>query len=419
MTFTNTIRADINKTTWEDTEVPAVCETCLGPNPYIRMTRERYGLECKLCTRPFTVFKWIPDSVQSNSSSVRQKPKKTTICLTCARQKNCCQSCMLDLTYGLPLEIRDTALKMIMNAASNATGDGGKSGFLSIEQMNTSSNASNAVIRQYIAQNLDAENKSAQDLEDEQRTRILKESEAARNFLKQIAMGFPQNKHLLTSHQQEMAKKKATASKDSTQEDGNSKALALDVGKIAAKLPLNGFPKPFPKDTSIRTIFVMGIEDDLPEYVLRDHFLAVLRSSSLNFDPKTLASAISSSLCVHRSRCAFFTFKTREMAEAVAESTASSNGKFILNGCKLRLAWSNPKSLGTTNAQHTRLGQIVRRVMKQRDLKERKLKKEGISSTFENSNKEDYNTEKPQLVLPPPPVNQKLKYKTAQSGYED
>lgn len=416
MTFTNTIRADINKATWEDTEVPAVCETCLGPNPYIRMTRERYGLECKLCTRPFTVFKWTPDSVQSNSSSVRQKPKKTTICLTCARQKNCCQSCMLDLTYGLPLEIRDTALKMIMSAANNTNG-GGKNGFLSIEQMNTSSNASNAVIRQYIAQNLDAENKSAQDLEDEQRTKILKESEAARNFLKQIAMGFPQNKHLLTSHQQEQARKTAASKDSSQQEDGNSKALAIDVGKIAAKLPLNGFPKPFPKDTSIRTIFVMGIEDDLPEYVLRDHFLSVLTSSN-KFDPKSLTSAISSSLCVHRSRCGFFTFKTREMAETVAQSTANSNGKFTLNGCKLRLAWSNPKSLGTTNAQHTRLGQIVRRVMKQRDLKERKAKRDGSNNiSSEGSNKD--NIEKPQLVLPPPPVNQKIKYKTAQSGYED
>lgn len=39
--------------------------------------------------------------------------KKTEICQTCAKLKNVCQTCLLDLEYGLPIQVRDQALKIV------------------------------------------------------------------------------------------------------------------------------------------------------------------------------------------------------------------------------------------------------------------------------------------------------------------
>jgi len=93
-----------NRQAWENSEFPILCETCLGDNPYVRMMKEKYGKECKICARPFTVFRWCPGA--------GMRYKKTEICQTCSKLKNVCQTCLLDLEYGLPVQVRDQALKI-------------------------------------------------------------------------------------------------------------------------------------------------------------------------------------------------------------------------------------------------------------------------------------------------------------------
>eukprot|EP00397_Hematodinium_sp_SG-2012_P047006 GEMP01053301.1.p1 GENE.GEMP01053301.1~~GEMP01053301.1.p1 ORF type:complete len:387 (+),score=58.05 GEMP01053301.1:69-1163(+) len=94
--------ADVNKAGWEKSDFPLLCETCMGDNPYVRMMREDFGMQCKICNRPYTVFRWRPGAKARYTSTV--------ICLTCAKIKNVCQKCIFDLEYGLPVEVRDKFL---------------------------------------------------------------------------------------------------------------------------------------------------------------------------------------------------------------------------------------------------------------------------------------------------------------------
>jgi pre-mRNA-splicing factor RBM22/SLT11 len=82
-------------------DFPILCQDCLGENPYIRMSKEVDGKDCKICSRAFTLFKW----------SVKDTKRKTEICQLCAKLKNVCQCCILDLDYKLESSVRDAVLQ--------------------------------------------------------------------------------------------------------------------------------------------------------------------------------------------------------------------------------------------------------------------------------------------------------------------
>jgi pre-mRNA-splicing factor RBM22/SLT11 len=102
----------------------------------------------------------------------------------------------------------------------------------------------------------------------------------------------------------------------------------------AAQLPPG--PKDWipPADQNIQSLFVTGIEDDLPEHKIRDFFKAHGKIKSL--------------VCSHMSHCAFVNYETREAAEKAA---AACQGKAVIAGCPLRVRWAQPKPIGTMNKE--------------------------------------------------------------------
>lgn len=306
-----------------DIDFPSVCENCLPDNPYVQMLKENHGAECKLCTRPFTVFRWKADRTA--------RTKRTNICLTCARLKNCCQCCMLDLSFGLPIVVRDAALKMVAPGPESS------------------------INREYYAQENEKEIEEGRGgVEEYEKT-----DEKARELLRRLANSEPYYKR----------QRRLETNEDSSGGDGIG-SVTVDVQKRTegALGPIRtqdlrrsgllhggrGGPsrggrgaarggRPFPstaqlppgpadilppRDLNITSLFITGVEDDLPEHALRSFFtpFGVLRSV----------------ICSHRSHCAFINYSTREGAEAAAEHC---QGKAVIQGCPLRVQWGKPKPL--------------------------------------------------------------------------
>lgn len=318
------IKQDLNRSGWETTDMPSVCERCLPDNPYVQMLKEDYGAECKLCTRPFTIFRWKADRTS--------RQKRTGICLTCARLKNCCQCCMLDLSFGLPITIRDAALKMVENGPRSE------------------------VNREYFAQNNEREIEEGRGLEGYEKT-----DEKARDLLRRLAQSEPYYKK---QRRLEAEAEEEGGAGQKLLEGGTGPVRTSDVKKSAygsaytaaprgegasnsggrggrsgprsggrsfpsaAALP----PKPEdilpPQDKNITSLFVTGVEDDLPEHAIRSHFA--------QFGP------LRSLVCSHRSHCAFINYLKREDAEKAA---AGCQGRAVVKGVPLRVQWGRPKPL--------------------------------------------------------------------------
>ncbi|KAJ2905655.1 putative RNA recognition domain-containing protein [Zalerion maritima] len=323
------IKQDLNRSGWESTDFPSVCENCLPENPYVKMLKEDYGAECKLCTRPFTVFSWSSDRAHG-------RKKRTNVCLTCARLKNCCQTCMLDLSFGLPIVVRDAALKMVAPGPSSD------------------------INREYFAQNNERAIEQGQAGVEEYE----KGDEKARELLRRLAASKPYFR------KGRLVDSEGSNSSGGTGSSGvGNPAVGAGVGgpgpirtsdsraAAAAGAGPRGvrgrqaFPAPQgppgpkdwqpPSDKNIMSLFMTGVEDDLPEYKIRDHF--------------TVHGKIKSLVCSHMSHCAFINYETREAAEKAAEAF---QGKTVIAGCPLRVRWGQPKAVGTMNKEER--GQMIR-----------------------------------------------------------
>ncbi|KAE8349561.1 hypothetical protein BDV28DRAFT_58765 [Aspergillus coremiiformis] len=312
------IKQDLNRSGWESTDFPSVCENCLPDNPYVQMLKEDYGAECKICTRPFTIFRWKADRTA--------RTKRTAICLTCARLKNCCQCCMLDLSFGLPIVVRDAALKMVAPGPEST------------------------INREYYAQEHEKEIEEGRGaIEAYEKT-----DEKARELLRKLANSEPyyRKPRQLEAPPDDESEKPSTDAPVVHSRYGNAPGpIRTSESRRGTTLPGRGRGnmrggrggRPFPgtaqlppsqadilppTDPNVTSLFVTGVEDDLPEHTLRTFFGQFGQLRSL--------------VCSHRAHSAFVNFATREGAEAAAHRC---QGKAVIQGCPLRIRWGKPKPL--------------------------------------------------------------------------
>lgn len=231
---------------------------------------------------------------------------------------------MLDLSFGLPIAVRDAALKMV---APGPQSD---------------------INREYYAQNnekLIEEGKGTEEYE--------KTDDKARELLRRLAQSKPYFKKGRAVDEAEIAAERSTGGNAAvgagvggpgpirTRDTRAAVAAGAKTGgkarqafPSAAQLPPSPRDWLPPADKNIMSLFVTGVEDDLPEYKVRDFFKAFGKIKSL--------------VCSHMSHCAFVNYETRSAAEKAA---AACQGRAVIAGCPLRIRWGQPKAIGNMGKQ--------------------------------------------------------------------
>ncbi|CAN0880164.1 Zinc finger CCCH domain-containing protein 40 [Linum grandiflorum] len=296
---------DVEADGWERSDFPIICESCLGDNPYVRMTKAQFDKECKICTRPFTVFRWRPGR--------DARYKKTEICQTCCKLKNVCQVCLLDLEYGLPVQVRDSALSIDTNDAIPKSD----------------------VNREYFAEEHDRKARAGIDYESSYgkvrpNDTILK--------LQRTSPYYKRNRAHVCSfyirgectrgaecpYRHEMPETGELSQQNiKDRYYGVNDPVALKLLNKAGEMPSL---EP-PEDEGIKTLYIGGIDARISEQDLRDNFYA--------------HGEIESVKMVTQRGIAFVTYTTREGAEKAAEELSN---RLVIKGLRLKLMWGRPQA---------------------------------------------------------------------------
>ena len=234
---------------------------------------------------------------------------------------------MLDLSFGLPIVVRDAALKMVAPGPESS------------------------INREYYAQENEREIEEGRGgVEEYEKT-----DEKARELLRRLANSEPYYKRQrrieanedgggaadgegqrtiagapgpIRTHDSRGGRGGAPGYRGGSMRGGRGGARGGRAFPSTAQLPPGPQDILPPRDPNITSLFITGVEDDLPEHAIRTFF--------------TPFGTLRSVICSHRSHCAFINYATREGAEAAAEAC---QGKAVIAGCPLRVQWGRPKPL--------------------------------------------------------------------------
>ncbi|KII66315.1 Pre-mRNA-splicing factor RBM22 [Thelohanellus kitauei] len=293
---------------WEDSEFPILCQTCYGKNPYIRMLKDKFGSECKVCQRPFTTFKWLPGP--------KMRYKKTEICQLCAKLKHVCQTCVFDLDYGLPTQVRDTVMSIKESVPQGE------------------------VNKEYYR---DVMERKLVGTDGTQELGAMKSKTLANNpILKRLQRQFPyyeRNRPHLCSFwvKGECKRGEECPFRHEMPTDPNDPLSSQNIrdryhgsndpvaNKILKKLNETTVLET-PIDGSITTLYIGGVDATITKKDLENYFYQFGEVKDVNI--------------VLKSACAFVTFNNRVSAEMAAEG---SHNQLSINGVKLKVDWAIPQ----------------------------------------------------------------------------
>uniref|UniRef100_A0A1D1ZT75 Uncharacterized protein n=1 Tax=Auxenochlorella protothecoides TaxID=3075 RepID=A0A1D1ZT75_AUXPR len=285
---------------WERKDFPIICETCLGPNPYVRMQRMDYGSTCHISGRPYTVFRWRPGN--------DARYKKTIICQEVAKAKNVCQCCLLDLDYNLPVQVRDEALGM--QADQLPASDAGKE--YALQRMSDAGELDHSKFDTPTAPEL---------LVKLQRTTPYYKRNQAKICSFFVKGMCKRGAECPYRHEMPIEGPLSKQNIKDRYYGVNDPVAEKMLGRAAEMQKLTP-----PEDTSIATLFVGGLGSEHSEADLRDIFYTHGELKSV----KKLESK----------GVAFVTFTTRQGAEAAAEALSN---RLIIKGQRCKLLWGRPQ----------------------------------------------------------------------------
>jgi len=298
----------VGKKGWEQADFPVVCETCLGPNPYVRMTKAAFHSECKVCARPFTVFRWRPGGTS--------RFKKTEICQTCAKLKNVCQVCILDLDYGVPTQVRDTAF------GAKKTEDFAESEVM--VEYNAQQNAKK------IALGLDdSSSSSSRELPSIALRRLRRDAPYYKRNQAHICSFFVRG---TCNRGEECPYRHEMPSVDPNLASQNIKSRYYGKDDPVAEKLLNKAKEMKviapPANPDVKTLYIGGLTTEMTEDDIRDHFYGYGELKSIKLLP--------------RNNCAFVTYLDRKSAE---QAINTLSGALRIKGTRLKLAWGKPQKI--------------------------------------------------------------------------
>ena len=252
--------------------------------------------------------------------------KKTEVCQTCSRLKNVCQTCLLDLEYGLPIQVRDAALKIKDDIPRSD------------------------VNKEYYVQNIDSQiNK----LDPTAPAGSVGKSAAASDLLMKLARTSPYYKrnrpHICSFWVKGECKRgeecpyrhEKPTDPDDPLADQNIKDRYYGVNDpVADKLMRRAAAMPkleAPEDKSITTLYIGNLGEVFTEKILRDHFYQYGEIRTITMVP--------------RQQCAFIQYTDRSAAELAAERTFN---KLILGGRRLTIKWGRSQGRQAPSVENMR-----------------------------------------------------------------